>query len=139
MFVAPFIQDIISEIANPAGGTIPIISTQFVPVVRRIGNNETMVIGGLIKKNDRSSVKKVPLLADLPLIGSLFRSTSMRLVASFAAARVDMGEAIDRRSKPTQQRLSREFASGERLGARSRFLSATGILKIGWTACPSRR
>jgi general secretion pathway protein D len=77
MFVAPFIQDIVSEVANPAGGTIPIISSQFVPVVRRIGNNETMVIGGLIKKNDRSSVKKVPLLADLPLVGNLFRSTSM--------------------------------------------------------------
>jgi general secretion pathway protein D len=77
MFVAPFIQDIVSEVANPAGGTIPIISSQFVPVVRRIGNNETMVIGGLIKKNDRSSVKKVPLLADLPLVGTLFRSTSM--------------------------------------------------------------
>jgi general secretion pathway protein D len=79
MFVAPFIQDIVSEVANPAGGTIPIISSQFVPVVRRIGNNETMVIGGLVKKNDRSSVKKVPLLADLPLIGSLFRSTSITI------------------------------------------------------------
>jgi general secretion pathway protein D len=76
MFVIPFIQDIVSEVANPSGGTIPIISSQTVPVYRRIGNNETMVIGGLIKKNDRTSVKKIPLFADIPLIGSLFRSTS---------------------------------------------------------------
>lgn len=76
MFVMPFVSDILSEVANPAGGTIPIITQQLVPVLRRIGNNETMVIGGLIKKNDRTSTKKVPLFADLPLIGSLFRSTT---------------------------------------------------------------
>jgi len=76
MFVVPFVQDILSEVANPSGGTIPITTFQFVPVVRRIGNGETMVIGGLVKKNDRSSTKKVPLFGDLPLIGSLFRSTS---------------------------------------------------------------
>jgi general secretion pathway protein D len=76
MLAIPFVQDILSEVANPAGGTIPIITSQFVPVTRRIGNNETMVIGGLIKKNDRTSTKRVPLFGDLPLIGSLFRSTT---------------------------------------------------------------
>jgi general secretion pathway protein D len=82
MVVNPQISDIISEVANPAGGTIPIISTQTVTVVRRIGNNETMVIGGLIKKNDRTSVKKVPIFADIPLIGQLFRSTSATVADS---------------------------------------------------------
>ncbi|MEP6755286.1 MAG: hypothetical protein ABJA67_07285 [Chthonomonadales bacterium] len=76
MFVVAQVTDIVSEVANPSGGNIPILSQQIVPVVRRIGNNETLVIGGLVKKNDRSSTKKVPLFADLPLIGSLFRSTS---------------------------------------------------------------
>lgn len=76
MFVVPFVQDILSEVANPAGGTIPITTFQSVPVVRRIGNNETLVIGGLIKKNDRTSTSKVPILGDLPLIGSLFRVRS---------------------------------------------------------------
>lgn len=74
MFVVPFVQDILSEVANPAGGTIPITTFQSVPVTRRIGNGETMVIGGLIKKNDRTSVKKVPLFGDLPLIGNLFQT-----------------------------------------------------------------
>jgi len=76
MFVLAQVTDIVSEVANPSGGNIPILSQQIIPVVRRIGNNETLVIGGLVKKNDRSSTKKVPLFADLPLIGSLFRSTS---------------------------------------------------------------
>jgi type II secretory pathway component GspD/PulD (secretin) len=36
-----------------------------------------MVIGGLITKNDQTSIRKVPLLGDLPLIGSLFTSRSL--------------------------------------------------------------
>jgi type II secretory pathway component GspD/PulD (secretin) len=76
MLVAPFVQDIVGEVANPAGGTIPIFTSQSLSVYRRMGNGETMVIGGLMKKNDRSSVAKVPLLADLPIIGQFFRSTS---------------------------------------------------------------
>jgi len=82
MVVAPQVQDIISEVPNPQGGTIPIISTQQITVVRRIGNKETLVIGGLIKKNDRSSVKKVPLFGDLPFVGNLFRSTSVTVADS---------------------------------------------------------
>ena len=74
MSVLTQVQEIVSQIPNPAGGTIPIVSSAIVPVQRRIRNGETMVIGGLVKKNDRQSVKKVPVLADLPLIGQFFQS-----------------------------------------------------------------
>jgi general secretion pathway protein D len=82
MTVSPFIQDIVSEVPNPAGGTIPIITTQNISVVRRIGNRETLVIGGLVKKNDRSSVRRVPLLADLPFIGQFFRGSTATIADS---------------------------------------------------------
>ena len=42
----------------------------------RIKDGETLVIGGLIQENDVKTVSKVPFLGDLPLIGSLFRSSS---------------------------------------------------------------
>jgi general secretion pathway protein D len=76
MNITPQIQDVAQSINNPSGGTIPIITQQTITVTRRIKNGETMVIGGLTRKNDTENVNKVPLLADLPFIGKLFQSTS---------------------------------------------------------------
>ncbi len=39
-------------------------------------NAETIVLGGLISENYRTSEAKVPLLGDIPVLGFLFRSTS---------------------------------------------------------------
>lgn len=42
----------------------------------RIKDGETLVIGGLIQETEQKTVNKIPLLGDLPLVGTLFRSTS---------------------------------------------------------------
>ena len=42
----------------------------------RIKDGETLVIGGLIQENDNKTVHKIPVLGDLPVIGTLFRSSS---------------------------------------------------------------
>lgn len=42
----------------------------------RIKDGETLVIGGLISEEEQKTVGKVPVLGDIPLIGTLFRSTS---------------------------------------------------------------
>ncbi|HZO87889.1 MAG TPA: hypothetical protein VFB38_06075 [Chthonomonadaceae bacterium] len=61
-------------VTGPQGQTAPVVNQQTVTVQRRIRNGETMVIGGLVQKNDQVTQAKVPLLGDLPLIGNLFRS-----------------------------------------------------------------
>ena len=38
--------------------------------------NETIVIGGFVRKNDSNSMQKIPVLGDLPIVGSLFRTVS---------------------------------------------------------------
>jgi type IV pilus assembly protein PilQ len=35
-----------------------------------------LIVSGIIQDQDRTTVSKVPILGDLPLIGSLFRSTN---------------------------------------------------------------
>ena len=35
-----------------------------------------MVIGGLLQTDTSSTVKKIPILGDIPVLGHLFRSTS---------------------------------------------------------------
>ena len=42
----------------------------------RIKDGETLVIGGLIQEEETKDISKLPLLGDLPVIGSIFRSTT---------------------------------------------------------------
>ncbi len=42
----------------------------------RVKDGETLVIGGLIQENDAKTVRKIPVLGDLPIIGAAFRGTS---------------------------------------------------------------
>ncbi len=41
----------------------------------RIKDGETLVIGGMIQESETKTVNKIPVLGDLPLIGTIFRST----------------------------------------------------------------
>ena len=41
----------------------------------RVKNSQTLALGGLIDTRDVNTVTKVPLLGDLPVLGSLFRSS----------------------------------------------------------------
>jgi general secretion pathway protein D len=45
-----------------------------------IGNNETLVLGGLIRDEVEEAEKKVPFLGDIPVMGRLFKSTSTNTV-----------------------------------------------------------
>jgi len=42
-----------------------------------VEDGETIVLGGLIDEDVQESIKKVPVLGDIPLLGRLFRSTSI--------------------------------------------------------------
>lgn len=42
------------------------------------GNNETIVLGGLMQDNITEVHQKVPVFGDLPVLGALFRSSSMK-------------------------------------------------------------
>jgi len=42
----------------------------------RIKDGETLVIGGMIKEEEKKQVNKIPFLGDIPGIGALFRSTT---------------------------------------------------------------
>lgn len=50
------------------------IATRQAQTSVRMRPHETLVIGGLIRKEDVENFRKIPLLGDLPLLGKLFRS-----------------------------------------------------------------
>ncbi|WP_039726926.1 AMIN domain-containing protein [Leptolyngbya iicbica] len=41
----------------------------------RVRDGQTLVLSGIIQETERSSVSKIPILGDIPILGSLFRST----------------------------------------------------------------
>ena len=43
--------------------------------VVRLRDGQTLILSGIIQDQDRTTVSKLPILGDLPLIGSLFRRT----------------------------------------------------------------
>lgn len=55
---------------------VPIISTNEISTQVLVENGETIVLGGVFKQTQSKSVTKVPLLGDIPYVGSLFRKTT---------------------------------------------------------------
>jgi len=42
----------------------------------RLRDNQTLILSGIIQDSDRTTVSKVPILGDIPILGALFRSTN---------------------------------------------------------------
>jgi type IV pilus secretin PilQ/predicted competence protein len=64
--------------AASGAGVPPPVKTRTTDVTVMVRNNETLVIGGLISDSDLETIRKIPLIGDIPLLGALFkyRSTS---------------------------------------------------------------
>ncbi len=60
---------------NPNG--LPIIATREAVTSMQVGDGDSIILGGLMKFSDVANIKKIPLLGDLPFIGSLFRLTNV--------------------------------------------------------------
>ena len=56
-----------------ASSNVPVVDTRKVETEALIKSGETVVLGGMRKKDTAKQVNKVPFLGDLPLFGSLFR------------------------------------------------------------------
>ena len=61
---------------------IPVVDKRTADTILLIKNGQTVVLGGLRKKETTQDVRKVPLLGDLPVLGNLFRSESESTVNS---------------------------------------------------------
>lgn len=69
----PEVSDLSAQ-ATVQGGIIIVTAEASTRV--RVRDGQTAVIGGLIRQNENEFITGVPLLKDLPLLGSLFRSSS---------------------------------------------------------------
>jgi pilus assembly protein CpaC len=58
--------------------TVPGLTTRHADTTVRLKDGQSFVIAGLLSDKVRSSVDKVPWLGDVPILGTLFRSSSYR-------------------------------------------------------------
>ena len=70
------IEEEIEEV-KPGGSDLggPSTRTRSIKTVVVVPDQQTVVLGGLVKDSESQSVSKVPILGDIPVLGYLFRST----------------------------------------------------------------
>lgn len=77
--VKPSVSEISSNGAVTLNGfEIPAISTREAETTVELGSGESFMIAGLMQNNYNSSISKTPGLADVPILGNLFKSDGYR-------------------------------------------------------------
>ncbi|WP_399685151.1 type II and III secretion system protein family protein [Xenophilus sp.] len=61
------------------GAPVPAITTRRADTTVELGDGESFIIGGLVSRQTTSNVDKVPLLGDVPVLGSLFRQNDFQM------------------------------------------------------------
>lgn len=70
------VHPVVSTITSVDDENIPQTSTREAETTLVCKNGETVVLGGLIRDEMTKTVREVPFLSQLPLVGELFRNTS---------------------------------------------------------------
>ena len=68
--------------ASSGSYQVPVVDVREADTKLLIKSGQTVVLGGLRKKETKKTTNKVPLLGDLPLIGNIFRAQAEDTVNS---------------------------------------------------------
>ncbi|PHZ28842.1 type II and III secretion system protein family protein [Yersinia bercovieri] len=56
------------------GDSYPSLKTRKAATTLELGDGESFILGGLISNSERESLKKIPFIGDIPILGALFRN-----------------------------------------------------------------
>lgn len=75
--VAPSVSAISGSARTSTGEEIALLSERSLTSgLIRLRDGQTLILSGIIQDSDRTTVSKVPILGDIPILGALFRSTN---------------------------------------------------------------
>jgi len=78
--VAPEASDLDYTNASSINGVaVPAITTRRADTTVELGDGESFIIGGLVSRSTTSNSDKIPLLGDLPVLGSFFKQTKYQM------------------------------------------------------------
>lgn len=75
--VHPTISDVVAIARSPNLDTAPVLSVRELDTVGKVGDGQTMLIAGLLSERERHVRSGVPVLKDVPVLGALFRRTTV--------------------------------------------------------------
>jgi type IV pilus assembly protein PilQ len=64
------------QVTSATGGSVPSIDTREIITQVLVNDGQTVVLGGILDTTKTKSANKVPFLADIPILGNLFKSTT---------------------------------------------------------------
>jgi general secretion pathway protein D len=118
------IDEEISELGAPVANSnvgASIVNKRTAKTKLVVRDQQTVVIGGLMRDGVTTSQSKIPLLGDIPLIGALFRKTSTEkskqnlllfLTPYIVRSQSDLRHIYERKMRERQEFLDRYFVFG---------------------------
>lgn len=148
MRVRPEVSELSSQGAVSLNGfEVPALTVRRTETTIELGSGQSFMIAGLLSNNTQNSIQKMPGAGDLPILGSLFRSTGYRrgetelviVVTPYLVNPVDAGQIAlptDGFNSPNElQRLlgnmDNDGVSGAKRPAPSQAPSAAGGQAVG--------
>ena len=64
-----------ANVQSATGGSVPSIDTRNIQTQVLVNDGQTVVLGGILETTKSKTANKVPFLADVPVLGNLFKST----------------------------------------------------------------
>ncbi|MDP9064325.1 MAG: type IV pilus secretin PilQ [Pseudomonadota bacterium] len=64
------------QVTSATGGSVPSIDTRQITTQVLVSDGQTVVLGGVLETAKSKSNNKVPFLADIPVLGNLFKNTT---------------------------------------------------------------
>jgi MSHA biogenesis protein MshL len=75
MKIKPEVSNVARTLITPTANEIPIVDTTLAETTIMVKDGTTIIIGGLRKDEKVKTVRKVPVIGSIPILGALFRST----------------------------------------------------------------
>lgn len=67
-----------NRVSTTSGVSVPSITTRRASTTVDLGSGQTFAVAGLLRSDTSNNISKFPVLGDVPVLGTLFRSTSFR-------------------------------------------------------------
>ncbi len=88
-----------NRVTTTSGVSVPSITTRRASTTVDMGSGQTFAVAGLLRADTSNSISKFPFLGDVPILGTLFRSSAFRsdqtelviLITPFIVSPVDDG------------------------------------------------
>jgi type IV pilus assembly protein PilQ len=74
--VAPTVSSLSGTTSSPDGDITLLAARSLSSGQLRLRDGQTLILSGIIQDSDRTTVSKLPILGDIPLLGSLFRKSN---------------------------------------------------------------